>query len=292
MSEPSDAIRIHDSPLHRLAKRLAKPLSRIVGCAPLLRASRYADAYFNVLMGKGSGTGWDLAEEVAAAVSTLHTETPRVLDIGANKGEWTRLLLERVPRASVVMFEPAVGCHEYLNPLVGERVSLVRSAVGATPGRARLWSSEQTDGAASLHPRRDSYFEGRTYQPTEVPVTTIDTWFDEAKIDFVDFIKLDIEGHELAALQGAERALSDGRIGAFSFEFGSANINSRTFLRDFWDYLHPKKYRLARITPGGRMLPIHSYYEDLEYFRGVTNYVAVHTEIPGGATQSGPRPIL
>ena len=136
MPEPTDAFRIHESPFNRLAKRLAKPLSRLVGCGPLLKMGRYADAYFNILLGKGSGTGWDLPEEVAAAIATLRTETPLVLDVGANKGEWTQLLIERVPRAKVVMFEPAVGCHEHLNPLIGERVSLVRSAVGATPGRA------------------------------------------------------------------------------------------------------------------------------------------------------------
>jgi hypothetical protein len=29
------------------------------------------------------------------------------------------------------------------------------------------------------------------------------------------------------------------------------------------------------------LVPIRSYYEDLEYFRGVTNYVAVHDPVRG-----------
>ena len=61
---------------------------------------------------------------------------------------------------------------------------------------------------------------------------------------------------------------------AISVEFGSGNITTRTFFHDIWDLLHPRGYQLARIAPGGRLIPVTEYYEDLEYFRGVTNYLA------------------
>jgi hypothetical protein len=50
-------------------------------------------------------------------------------------------------------------------------------------------------------------------------------------------MKMDIEGHELFALRGAKRALARGVIRPLSFEFGTGNINSRTFFRDYWDLL-------------------------------------------------------
>jgi len=94
------------------------------------------------------------------------------------------------------------------------------------------------------------------------------------KVEFVDFMKMDIEGHEVFALRGAKRALAAGKIGALSFEFGCGNINSRTFLHDFWELLTGAGFELWRITPGGKEIQIDDYYEDLEYFRGATNYIA------------------
>jgi hypothetical protein len=91
---------------------------------------------------------------------------------------------------------------------------------------------------------------------------------------------MDIEGHELFALKGALAALGAKRIGALSFEFGAGNVNSRTFFRDFWQLLTPLGYELRRICPGGATTTLFEYYEDLEFFRGVTNYLAVLKDLP------------
>jgi hypothetical protein len=85
---------------------------------------------------------------------------------------------------------------------------------------------------------------------------------------------MDIEGHELFALRGAKNALKAGCIRALSFEFGSGNINSRTFFRDFWDLLTMYEYKIVRVLPGGKLYSVRAYNEDLEYFRGVSNYIA------------------
>jgi hypothetical protein len=102
-------------------------------------------------------------------------------------------------------------------------------------------------------------------------------------LEFVDFLKMDIEGHELFALRGAETALKEHRIGALLFEFGGGNINSLTFFRQFWELLTSAGFRIWRITPGGKPVFIDEYYEDLEYFRGVSNYVAELKDHPFGA---------
>ena len=74
--------------------------------------------------------------------------------------------------------------------------------------------------------------------------------------------------------KGAARTLERGGISALTFEFGSGNVNSRTFFRDFWELLSGHGYRIERIIPGGRTVPVDNYGEELEYFRGATNYIA------------------
>jgi hypothetical protein len=75
-------------------------------------------------------------------------------------------------------------------------------------------------------------------------------------------------------LRGAARSLEAHRIRSLTFEIGTANVDSRTFFRDYFDLLTGYGYQIRRIYPGGKTVPILEYYEDLEYFRGATNYIA------------------
>jgi FkbM family methyltransferase len=259
---------------NRFGKSAAKPLSRIACSRWLYKPCRVLDAYLNFLMGKGSGTGWDMREEVRAAVSRIHRPQPVVFDVGANVGNWTESLLQEVPDAKVYMFDPSPGCQAAIHQKNLPGVTLIPCALGETPGPAAYHSSSPTDGTASLHTRNDTPFRDLNYTTSTVEVTTIDQIIESQKIDFVDFMKMDIEGHELFALRGARQSLASRKIGALSFEFGCGNINSRTFFRDFWELLTGAGFSIWRITPSGKDIPVRDYYEDIEYFRGVTNYVA------------------
>ena len=77
---------------------------------PLLNRVRAFDAYLNFLLGKGSGVGWNMEEEIAAARTRIHRPNPVVFDIGANVGTWTQQLLAAIPDAKVFMFEPSSQC--------------------------------------------------------------------------------------------------------------------------------------------------------------------------------------
>jgi len=70
-----------------LAKRLAPSLSALVAGGSRAAMVQKAEAYLAILLGKGAATGWALEAEIAAAQSTIHTETPVLLDIGTKTGE-------------------------------------------------------------------------------------------------------------------------------------------------------------------------------------------------------------
>ena len=86
---------------------------------------------------------------------------------------------------------------------------------------------------------------------------------------------METEGHELRILKGARKLLQTGRIRALTFQFGAANVNSRTYFRDFWDLLTDYGYAIWRIMPGGTRVEIKRYCDDLELFRGASNYLAI-----------------
>ena len=91
-------------------------------------------------------------------------------------------------------------------------------------------------------------------------------------IDHIDWLKIDVEGHELDVLNGGTKMFSGSAIGMVTFEFGGCNIDTRTFLQDFFCFFRDHQMRIARITPAGYLHELHSYQEAYEQFR-TTNFV-------------------
>ena len=248
-----------------IGKRISPALARVLTRPSAATAVRYASIYLDVVQGKGSGAGWDMRGELKAARAFIHDEHPVIFDVGAHRGVWTQAMLDAFgQRCHVYQFEPLEYNVRHLAKKQRENVTLIAKAVSDSIGTATLYGTAKASSTSSMYERRESIFEEQTYDATVVGVTTIDATMAELGLDVVHFVKMDIEGHELAALRGALGALRGHRIRALTFEFGSGNINSRTFFHDFWDLLTPLGYAIWRICPGGALLPVRRYYEDLE----------------------------
>ena len=268
-------------PLHRskifggLAKSTLPALSYCVAQLRMHTMVRYAEIGASLLQGKGAGSGWDMSSELRAATDCIGRPDPVLLDVGANDGNWSFGMLQAFPATrKILLFEPQEDCLEKLERLEFRDKVIVSCAVTDHVGTETLYLNGSAKGVSSLYQRGDTFFKNLPRHQVAVSVTTIDAVLERENIEFVDFAKFDIEGAELAAFRGAEKSFSRGAIGALSLEFGSGNINSRTFFRDFWDFLTDHGFEIFRVLPGGKALLIDHYYEDLEYFRGVSNYIA------------------
>jgi len=276
-------MKLHERTIQNsLAKKLAPALSRLVSGKRRISFLRKLVAYANFLIGKGAGTGWDLDSETGAAKSVIFRDEPVIFDVGGNIGSWSKKMREQIEGGSIYIFEPQPTCQTAIVNLKLTKVNLVPAVVSETAGESALITSSDTDGTASLHRREDSYFENLNYNEIRVKAIVLDEFITEKGIEFVDFVKMDIEGHEFSALKGLRKSIENARVGAFSFEFGSGNLNSRTCFRDFWQLLSPR-FHLFRITPGKALIKVQAYYEDLEYFRGATNYLALLKDHPYAA---------
>jgi FkbM family methyltransferase len=220
--------------------------------------------------------GWaSVDDEVTVAVRCLPDAGAVVFDVGARVGVWSRALLARAGSkvGRIYAFEPASPHRAALAELPADVVEHVAMAVSATNGHATLFADGAGSVLASLHRRRLGHFGLAHVAQEEVSTVTLDAFCGQRGIERIDFLKMDIEGHELEALRGAERLLRERRIEALSFEFGGCNIDSRTYFQDFWYLLTGVGFRLGRVLPGGRVARITSYAESLEAF-ATTTYLA------------------
>ena len=154
-------------------------------------------------------------------------------------------------------------------------VELRKLAFSDRSGTTELYLNAPGAKVASLH--KGHWGQGENSETVEL--TTLDNFCEQQGIQKLDLLKLDVEGHELSVLEGAERMLAAGRIEVIQFEFSVANLASRTYLRDFFDCLGPS-FHLHRVLRDG-LGPADPYHPRHEVFTGATNYLAIRRDSPG-----------
>ena len=141
-----------------------------------------------------------------------------VLDVGANIGHMTSLLAHAVgDRGRVIAFEPHPETFALLRRNSAEwsrlpgwpAIDTHQVGLSDRDGIATLSTDvfEVNQGAPSLEPRGQ---QGDPIDEHSVRVQRLDDIIDDATT--VGVMKIDVEGHELRALRGANALLSAGRI--------------------------------------------------------------------------------
>lgn len=229
---------------------------------------------------ESSGEVWVLSEMVRPSCAAV--AKPLIFDVGANVGDYSALVHSLIPSARICAFEPAAPVYEqlvqHLSTIGGNAAALEAFNFGFSDQEksVELYSYTVEGEAASVISSIDRRLPTQVLQvevadTEQIHVRTLDGFCASEGIDRIDFLKLDVEGHELAVLRGAKDMLERRAISMIQFEFGPANIYSRTYFYDFWSVLSDR-YDIFRIIPGG-IVPITDYGEHLEVFL-TTNYFA------------------
>lgn len=189
-----------------------------------------------------------------------------VFDVGANVGSWVRAALQVNSSADYHCFEPSRGA--YLALVGADLPKNVRANnVGLSDESAErpLFIFGDRYGINSLYDRKG--ISAPVLREESIQLTTLDAYCERNQIDHVDFVKIDVEGHELAVLRGARRMLSEGRIDIIQFEYGGTYIDARVLLKDVWDYVQEVnlKYSFFKLRGNGPC-PIPAYQRAFETF--------------------------
>ena len=200
-----------------------------------------------------------------------------VFDIGANVGHWTRHALQVNPKLAIHCFEPVEKNLTELRALANrDNIFVNPLAVGAVEENREI-HLYASSGWHSLHERGlDVPADGVATQ--RVQVTTVDAYRKRAGVGHIDFIKIDVEGHELAVLQGMAETLADKQVEVVQFEYGAAYIDAGTKLRDAFNFLASHGYDLYKLySRGPRRVPAFSFeMENYQY----QNWVGVRRGSP------------
>lgn len=142
-----------------------------------------------------------------------------IVDLGAHLGETAVAYAEKFPHATIHSFEPSPRTFAALkaNLQAYSNVRPVNMAMGDTGGTGRLHLNESSatnsllSSAAQVSDASISQMT-KTVDEVSVTVQTLDGYCRANDIQFIDLLKMDVQGFELHVLQGARRLLVEQQI--------------------------------------------------------------------------------
>ncbi len=139
-----------------------------------------------------------------------------VLDVGANMGYYVLLEARAVgEQGAVYALEPVPVTFQILQRNVAlnhlPNVHLFQMALGSEDGEATMYIMEKLNWSHLAHDRWSSrrlqHMRVHTRATVQVPIRTLNTFLEEARIPRVNFLRMDVEGFEVDIIQGGLSAL-------------------------------------------------------------------------------------
>lgn len=181
---------------------------------------------------------------------------PVFVDGGANRGDFTALLLENFPSSTVHAAEPnARLLADLTRRFEGRKVRFWNVALHDHEGSIDL-HVHADPGTSSVLPRPTSarrYFHSSDRVVATLPVRamTLDRLAAEAAVAHIDLLKLDTQGAELPILRGARRLLESSAIDIIYTEFFLVpHYEGAALLPELWDALGHHGYIMYDMFKG------------------------------------------
>lgn len=181
-----------------------------------------------------------------------------VVDIGAHKGGYLYWLSKGVgPSGKVFAFEPQPTLFKYLQTTLQslklDQVHLEQKGVSSEAGTFDFFiPGDGTSPGATLNQELAQKESGRNIS---IETVALDEYFKD-RTEKINFIKIDVEGHELAVFQGALELLKKDRP-ILLFECEERHQNGQSIL-DTFSYLQDLGYQ-GFFVQNDQIIPIEQF---------------------------------
>src|SRR5437764_3789958 len=263
---------------------LIRAAAQTLGRNRVVRAARFFASEARLDCTNSAALHGELASQEAFPQTWTGHPPVVAFDVGAKLGTWTTASAQQARSRNLPVlihaFEPAPDTFAALSQNLAaaqldREVIANRLALSNAPGQSMLHSPGSLAGRASLYELRREDSERQIHVPVEKE--TVNWYCERARVQRVDFLKIDAEGHDCFVIAGAIEKCRRHEIALIQFEYNHRWIEARQYLRDAFDLLLPLGYVLAKITPLG--LEVYGrWHHELESFREA-NFVAVLPDV-------------
>lgn len=156
-----------------------------------------------------------------------------IVDSGANVGQFLPYFSEVVPDGKILAFEPSLEASQWVEDCLNRNsqmpVELIRKGLGVAKDTLYL----QVPGPESS---RGLWGEIHSDEGVPVSITPLSEELRHRSLKTVHLWKLDVEGHEVPALRGAEQLLKNQSVHSLYIEMTTKDDNNEKILRLMQSY--------------------------------------------------------
>jgi FkbM family methyltransferase len=143
-----------------------------------------------------------------------------VLDVGANKGQFAKLARAVFADATIYSFEPLPDCYDVLKNAMPDdkKFFCYNKAAGSSESTLEFFRSVHSPSSSFLQMEdlhKQAFPEsskGQVQQPIQVPVTTLDIFYNEVKPAQNILLKIDVQGFEAEVIKGASAMMQQVKV--------------------------------------------------------------------------------
>jgi FkbM family methyltransferase len=253
---------------------------RLVTLAPYLISSKIAwriSKFFLAIQGIGWGGEIESSGELSLIERQLSKlKQPVIFDVGAHLGDYALACLDANGEAIVHCFEPSKRHYEEMQKRLdklSKNLILNQFGLSNKNGCFTLYKDKEISGLASTNKRNLEHLGIDFSVEERCEFYDAAEYCKKQKVTFIDLLKIDVEGAEFQILNALKVMFENKKISMCQFEFGHANIESKLYFKDFFDFFRCLDYELAILLPNGVLDPIKHYEERYENLY-IANFVA------------------
>jgi len=203
-----------------------------------------------------------------------------ILDVGANIGYTACVFAAaRKAPAKIFAFEPDLASFTTLEGTIrrknlGDAVEVLNMAVGSADGSLQFWHNEEHSADHRVVTERFKTSRPAGEKITTVAVTRVDNFVAARNLQSISFIKIDVQGYELAVCEGMRKTIEKFPEMCIAFEYAPDGMRELGFEPlALLDFFRSAGYQLHILTRAATTLALdnraielaveHSGYVDL-----------------------------
>ena len=168
-----------------------------------------------------------------------------LVDVGANLGGYTNLILQNTKVKEIHIFEPSKKCFGYLKKKFTQNKIYINNKALSNTNKMNTFYESEVLSQSSLHNVKNKFNSNlKNTDIYKIECVTLDKYFYGRKKNFViDLLKIDAEGEDLKVLEGASKLLKNRNIRLIKIELlnsfnqkNNSNINEIIFFLNKYNY--------------------------------------------------------
>ena len=225
------------------------------------------------------GFSYDMAKNGEFQLLKVFAKTrPSCLfDVGANVGEWTRYAHSACASAKIHCFEISAENFRLLSRYEdNSNIFVHHTGLSDFSGEIEYKDYGRGSGKNTILKDLSFHDSAQEFAILTANVAKGDDFCASNDIDFIDFLKIDVEGAEALVVRGFADMLQRKAVRLVQFEYGYANGDAKFLMKDFFEYFGTFGYKVGRLGSSGVDFCEWSYA--LNDFDSGPNYVAVRSD--------------